>query len=72
MVMTLTRIQTMTLPGLFASSTLTLILFPFLLFSFFLSFSDARIRYCLPAIACLASQGQDGFGSPYQSTGVPM
>lgn len=39
---------------------------------FFLSFSDARIRYCLPAIACLASQGQDGFGSPYQSTGVPM
>lgn len=38
MVMTLTRIQTMTLPGLFASSTLTLILFPFLLFSFFLFF----------------------------------
>lgn len=75
MVMTLTRIQIMTLPGLFVSSILTLILFPFLLFFFFLSFlsfSDARIRYCLPAIACLASQGQDGFGSPYQSTGVPM
>ncbi len=48
MVMTLTRIQTMTLPGLFASSTLTLILFPFLLFSFFLSLTPESATVYLP------------------------